>query len=63
MISLDGLSMYVSSTAAQGVVDSDTRLHFIQRGHRVAARYSGGSVKRGWLVGRPQPAWLGHERV
>lgn len=44
--------MYVSSTAAQGVVDSDTRLHFIQRGHRVAAGYAGGRVKRGWLVGR-----------
>ena len=34
MINLDGLRMYVSSTAADGVVDSDTRLHFIQKGQR-----------------------------
>lgn len=52
MINLNGLTMYVSSTAAGGVVDSDTRLHFSQRGNRVAARYSGGTVARGWLVGR-----------
>ena len=52
MINLDGLWMYVSSTAAAGVVDSDTRLQFIQKGQCVAARYTGGSVKRGWLVGR-----------
>lgn len=52
MISLDGLRMHVSSTAADGVVDSGTRLHFIQRGHRVVARYAGGSVRRGWLIGR-----------
>ena len=52
MISLDGLEMYVSSTATTGVVDSDTHLHFSQRGDRVFARYSGGRVGRGWLVGR-----------
>jgi hypothetical protein len=52
MINLDGLQMYVSSTALDGVVNADTRLHFIQRGGRVAARYAGGNVKRGWLVGR-----------
>ena len=43
--------MYVSSTAVDGVVNADTRLHFIQKGQRVAARYTGGRVKRGWLVG------------
>ena len=52
MHSLDGLTMFVSSTAAIGVVDHDTRLHFRQRGDRVWARYAGGSVSRGWLVGR-----------
>jgi hypothetical protein len=52
MLNLDGLRMYVSSTAANGVVDSETRLHFVQRGPKVAARYSGGNVPRGWLVGR-----------
>ena len=39
MINLHGLRMYVSSTAADGVVGADTRLEFIQKGARVAARY------------------------
>ena len=51
MLNLDGVTMFVSSTAANGVVGSDTRLHFIQKGSRVAARYAGGNVARGWLVG------------
>ena len=55
MINLDGLTMFVSATAASGVVSSGTRLHFSQRGTRVFARYSGGTVARGWLVGR----WTG----
>ena len=41
---LDGRTMFVSTTADTGVVSSETRLHFIQRGSRVAARYSGGRV-------------------
>ena len=49
---LHGCRMYVSSTAADGVVDADTRLQFIQKGSRVAARYTGGRVRRGWLSGR-----------
>lgn len=44
--------MVVSSTADTGVVGAGTRLYFTQRGDRVAARYAGGSVMRGWLVGR-----------
>ncbi len=48
---LDGLTMYVSSTAAIGVVGAGTLLHFVQKGDRVLARYSGGSIKRGYLVG------------
>ena len=51
-MNLDGMTMFVSSTAAVGVVDAATRLHFTQRGERVCARYAGGSVVRGWLVGR-----------
>jgi hypothetical protein len=43
--------MYVSGTADVGVVGSDTRLVFTQKGSRVFARYSGGAVTRGWLVG------------
>jgi hypothetical protein len=52
MINLDGLRMFASSTATTGVVGADTRLLFSQRGNRVVARYSGGHVARGWLIGR-----------
>lgn len=52
MHDLDGLNMYVSATDAIGVVDRDTCLRFRQRGDRVWARYAGGRVARGWLVGR-----------
>lgn len=50
-MNLDGLTMYVSSTASIGVVDAGTLLHFTQNGSRVLARYSGGSIRRGYLVG------------
>ena len=43
--------MCVSSTDDQGVVDAKTRLYFTQEGSRVFARYDGGSVTRGCLVG------------
>ena len=52
MRNLDGLTMFVSATAENGVVGSETLLRFTQRGPRVAARYAGGRVLRGWLVGR-----------
>ncbi len=52
MRSLDGLTMFVSATAENGVVGSETRLRFTQRGRRVAAQYAGGRVLRGWLVGK-----------
>ncbi len=52
MIDLDGIVMHVSATASNGVVDRSTRLRFRQRGMRVWATYSGGKVRRGWLVGR-----------
>lgn len=50
-INFDGVVMYVSATDACGVVDTKTLLYFKQKGLRVLARYSGGSVKRGCLVG------------
>jgi hypothetical protein len=49
---LDGVVMRVSSTADNGVVNAATRLVFVQRGTRVIARYSGGSIRRGCLAGR-----------
>jgi len=57
-MNLDGRLMYVSSTATRGVVGSDTRLSFVQRGSRVLGRYRGGSVKRGCLVGSVTGATL-----
>jgi hypothetical protein len=50
-INLDGAVMCVSSTDDRGVVDAKTRLHFAQKGSRVFARYDGGTVTRGCLVG------------
>lgn len=55
---LDGLMMHVSRTASLGVVGAGTVLHFAQKGSRVSARYSGGSVKRGRLVGEMQAGTL-----
>jgi hypothetical protein len=51
LINLDGVLMYVSSSAAQGVVGIATRLRFLQKGARVFARYGGGAVQRGCLIG------------
>ena len=50
-MNLDQLVMYVSSTADEGVVGQGTRLRFLQKGSRVMARYDGGAVSRGRLVG------------
>ena len=50
-INLDGAVMYVSSTDDRGVVDAKTRLRFVQKGSRVFARYAGGRIKRGCIVG------------
>jgi hypothetical protein len=51
-MNLDGVCMSVSATDRQGVVSAETVLRFVQRGSRVLARYGGGSVRRGYLVGR-----------
>ncbi|HKU13595.1 MAG TPA: hypothetical protein VJQ52_04315 [Steroidobacteraceae bacterium] len=51
-MNLDGLVLSVSTTAAVGVVDSNTVLRLRQQGDRVFGRYSGGSISRGCLVGR-----------
>lgn len=51
-MNLDGLSTYVSTTAACGQVGADAQLHLAQQGSRVFGRYAGGAIKRGVLVGR-----------
>jgi hypothetical protein len=50
-ISLDGVRMHVISTAEGGEVNSETLFEFSQNGSLVSAKYSGGSVKLGYLVG------------
>jgi len=50
-MNLDQTRFRVSSTAANGVVSSDTCLAFVQRGAKILGRYSGGSILRGYLVG------------
>ena len=50
-VNLDGVTMFVSSTANSGVVDAQTHIAFSQRGPRVIGRYQGGRVRRGVLVG------------
>jgi hypothetical protein len=57
-MNLDGLSMYVSATAERGVVSSETRIQFIQKGSRVLGRYAGGAVDRGYLLGHLSGAKL-----
>jgi hypothetical protein len=50
-MNLDQVVMFVSSTDERGVVGQGTRLRFLQKGSRVMARYNGGAVSRGCLVG------------
>ena len=50
-ISLDGLRMRVVSTAKGGEVNTETLFEFTQDGSVVSARYAGGKVRLGYLVG------------
>lgn len=51
MINLDKKRMNVVETTENGVVNHKTIFTFNQNKHRVYARYEGGQVKRGMLVG------------
>jgi len=51
LISLDGISMRVVSTAEGGEVNTETLFEFAQDGSVVSARYVGGKVRLGHLVG------------
>ena len=50
-INFDGKRMNVTKTAGNGVVNHETIFEFQQTGDRVFARYSGGKVSRGSLIG------------
>jgi len=51
-MNLDGKSFRVSAGSEHGVVTSDTRLDLRQKGARVLGRYRGGTIIRGYLIGR-----------
>lgn len=50
-ISLDGIRMHVVSTGEGGEVNTETLFEFTQEGSLVTARYAGGKVRLGYLVG------------
>lgn len=54
--SLDGIKMHVVSTADVGEVNQDTIVDFTQEGNLLSARYAGGKVRLGYLVGMMQAA-------
>jgi len=51
-IDLNGRRMHVASPDPQGVVSPDTLVLFEQSGSVVSARYGGGAIVTGYLVGR-----------
>lgn len=50
-LSLDGVSMRVTSTSSGSVVDRSTLFSFRQSGSTVQCQYTGGAVKYGTLIG------------
>jgi hypothetical protein len=50
-ISLDGRTLVGVENDDAGEVSSETRFHFEQEGDRIHARYSGGDVAAGHLLG------------
>jgi hypothetical protein len=51
-LSLDGIKMQVVATAAASKIDRQTVFHFTQSGAFVSARYLGGSIRLGYLIGQ-----------
>ena len=50
-LSLDGVRMTVSNSGVHSVVNASTVLTFEQQGNVVSARYSGGEIVDGYLIG------------
>jgi hypothetical protein len=55
---LNGVRMLTASAAEAGVVSSETELVFEQSGEVVSARYRGGAIVDGYLIGRLEGADL-----
>jgi hypothetical protein len=53
--SLHGRRMQVTSTDSGGVVSGETILEFQQTGEVVSARYRGGTIVDGYLIGKLDP--------
>jgi hypothetical protein len=51
-LDLNGVRIRTASTDAAGVVSSETELVFEQSGDVVSARYRGGAIMDGYLIGR-----------
>lgn len=51
LLSLNGRQMRVVSTAERGEVNTETLFEFTQDGSVISARYAGGKVRLGYLVG------------
>jgi hypothetical protein len=51
-INLDKKRMHVTNTHPSGVVDVDTIFEFTQEEDMVYAKYAGGGIKLGYLVGK-----------
>lgn len=56
VLSLNGIRMHVISTAEAGEVNQETIVDFTQEGNIISARYAGGKVKLGYLVGTMKDA-------
>jgi hypothetical protein len=53
--SLAGVTMRTAQSAQSGVVDASTTLRFEQAGEFFSARYGGGAIIDGYLIGKLEP--------
>ena len=50
--SFDGKTMHASSSAPNAVINEQTIFYFQQVGQLITAKYAGGKVKTGFLIGK-----------
>ena len=54
-LSLDGVTTRTASKSAVGAADADTTFEFTQQGELFSARYRGGAIADGYLIGKMTP--------